>query len=183
MKVYLSKDCLDKLSKMFPWIFPLQQKQAADPSKPAVKRFVSQLEVNVFQPFVPMQVEGLVVIPLPVMHGEDLVSFGFAFRCGDKNVVYLSDISRILPETLDYIQKKLPATDVLVLDALHPDRKTPVHYNLQESIELVDRINPKQTLLVGMNCDSFLAHDEMNEQLRRLNGNIQLAYDGQSIEC
>jgi hypothetical protein len=33
-----------------------------------------------------------------------------------------------------------------------------------------------------MNCDSFLPHDEMNEQLLLDFGNIQLAHDGQVIE-
>jgi uncharacterized FlaG/YvyC family protein len=36
---------------------------------------------------------------------------------------------------------------------------------------------------VTRNEENVKAHDGMNEQLQRLNGNIQLAYDGQSIDC
>ena len=133
--------------------------------------------------FQPVNVKGLKVIPLPVMHGEDLVSLGFAFTVGRLNVVYLSDISRMLPETLEYIQQKLPPTNLLIVDALHPTRTNPVHYNLKEAAALARQINPKQTLLVGTNCDSFPPHEEANEKLRKYYENIQLAHNGLVIDA
>lgn len=184
IKVFLSQPCLDKLSRSFPWIFP-PPKPVQDPTKPVVERFVSNLDVNVFQSFESLNVEGLKVITLPVMHGEDLVSYGFAFTIGNTNVVYLSDISRMLPETLDFIQNKLPATDILIVDALHAKGKHPVHFTMEQSIDLMQQLKPQRTYIVGISCDSFPPHDEMNQQLAEQHGEnvIQLAHDGLSIDC
>lgn len=184
MKVFLSQPCLTTLSTMFPWLFPAQQKPVEpDPSKPEVKRFVSSLNLHVFESFETINVAGLRVTTLPVMHGEDFLSYGFAFTVGQTNVVYLSDISRMLPETLDYIQNKLPPTDILIVDSLYATGSHPVHYSMEEAIDLMKQIQPKQTFFVGMNCDAFLPHVEMNEILQKSYGNAELAHDGLCIEC
>ena len=199
MPLFLSEECLLCLQDQFPWLLPKPAAAAAPTTKdgkPFVSRHVASFDVTVFDAFQPIYpVPGLKITPLPVMHGEDLVSFGFAFTIptagGDGgsgfNVVYLSDISRMLPETLEYITTKLPQpTHLLVLDALLIDKPNPVHFNLQQAMELVEQIRPEQTYLVGMNCDSFLPHEAMNERLRREYGgarhNVQLAHDGLVIE-
>ncbi|KAL7555454.1 hypothetical protein ACA910_020182 [Epithemia clementina (nom. ined.)] len=169
-------------------------------NKPAivVQRHVASMDVTVFTPLVPFVAAGLSMVPLPVMHGEDLVSYGFAFTVGQTNVVYVSDISRMLPETLQYIQTKLPPTDILVVDALHPSKTNPCHYSVEQAMALAHLIQPrKHILFVGMNCDSFLPHDEMNLLLQQYNARlfhnsnngipitatVQLAHDGLEIEC
>jgi len=202
MPLYLSQDCLTELQDRFPWLLPKppsfksenvmettqQQQQALDDNinnnKPVVERFVASFDVNVFQGLEPMYVQGLRIIPLPVRHGEDLTAHGFAFTLGRTNVVYLSDISRMLPATLAYIQTQLPPTDILIIDALHPNKKNAVHYSMQQALELSRSIQPRQqTYLIGINCDSYLPHDEMNEQLRQeYGGKVQLAHDGLVIE-
>eukprot|EP00957_Ditylum_brightwellii_P080461 6119662-Ditylum_brightwellii.AAC.1 len=142
------------------------------------------------------------MIPLPVLHGGNFVCNGYAFTvrgrgCDDDancdinsgtekkkyemNVVYLSDISRMIPETEEYIMKNLPPTDVLVVDSLLMKRQNPVHFSLNDAVELVKRLKPKRTYIVGVNCDDFLPHDEMNEELSKLDLNIQLAYDGLAL--
>jgi phosphoribosyl 1,2-cyclic phosphodiesterase len=88
----------------------------------------------------------------------------------------------MLPETLEYIRTKLPETDVLVLDSLQPEKDNASHFNLEEAVELSKQIRPKQTYLLGMNCDSFLPHDEMNEKLRKDHGNVQFAHDGLELD-
>ena len=69
----------------------------------------------------------------------------------------LSDISRMPQETEEYILGKLPPTDILVVDAITPDRLNqyihPVHFNLKEALKLVRRLKPRRTYLVGMSCD------------------------------
>ena len=182
MPVFLSKHCLDDLRVRFPWLFPVPKPVST--TKPEVKRHTATFAVSVFESFKPFAVEGLTVVPLPVMHGEDLVSYGFAFTVGTKNVVYLSDISRMLPETLEFIHKQLPPIDILVVDALLVDRPNPVHYNLEEAMELIKLLEPRQTFLVGMNCDAFPPHDKANEMLDTISeGNVQLAYDGLELIC
>ena len=182
MPLFLSNDCLVDLQDRFPWLLPRRDQHQESRTLPAVVRHVASFDVQVFEPFRPFVVEGLEILPLPVMHGEDLVSFGFAFTLENLRVVYLSDISRMLPETLECIQH-LGSTDVLVIDALHPTQTNAVHFSLEQAMDVVRSINPKQTYLVGINCDSFLPHEEMNQQLRAKYGNVQLAYDGQVIQA
>ena len=74
----------------------------------------------------------------------------------------------MVSETLDYIRNELPPTDVLVLDALLWEGRNPFHYNLWEALELARALHTHgmKTYLVGMSCDTFLPHDEMNAYLR-----------------
>lgn len=201
--VFLSQECLDQVSTQFPWLFPKQQQQQqrssspSSESRPVVQRDVAALDVHIIddrtiQPF--EVVKGLTMTPLPVWHGDDLISLGFAFSIPKQatttnsqtttNIVYISDISRMIPETLDYIMTQLPQpTHILVVDALLTgDRTHPVHFNLEQAVALTETIQPQQAYLVGMSCDSFLPHDEMNQHLRAKYGNVQLAHDGLVID-
>jgi phosphoribosyl 1,2-cyclic phosphodiesterase len=190
MPLFLSNICLPRLQDQFPWLLPKpivgkETSATKDSEGPAIVRHVASFDVNVFRPFHPFSpVPGLSITPLPVMHGEDLVSFGFAFTIGGRlNVVYLSDISRMLPETLSFIQTQLPQPiHVLVLDALLVEGTNPVHFCLPQSLELIQQLQPLQTYLVGMNCDAFGPHEEVNEKLRHAYGNVQLAHDGLIID-
>lgn len=98
----------------------------------------------------------------------------------------LSDISRMPQETEEYILGKLPPTDILVVDAITPDRLNqyihPVHFNLKEALKLVRRLKPRRTYLVGMSCDAFPHHDQMNKQLEELDIHVRLAHDGLLLE-
>jgi phosphoribosyl 1,2-cyclic phosphate phosphodiesterase len=86
-------------------------------------------------------------------------------------------------ETEKFIMYNLPPTDVLVIDALTLDGANhPTHYNLKQALELVRRLQPKRTLVVGMSCDSFLSHDDMNIELSKLDVHIEFAYDGLLLE-
>jgi len=188
LPVYSSRRCQDVLRRQFFYLFPNKEHDGAgvttaeDGTK--VRRFVASLDFRVVEYFEPFVAAGLRMVPLPVMHGEDLVCNGYAFTLdgavGEKktNVVYLSDISRLPAEVEEYIRNELPATDVLILDSLSFDKKNATHVNLIEAIGMVKRIRPKRTYLVGMGCDSFLEHDEMNEELKGLDVDVQLAHDG-----
>lgn len=192
LPVYSSRQCQDVLRRQFFYLFPKKQDGAGvsttkDGKK--VKRFVASLDFQVVEYFRPFVAAGLKMIPLPVMHGEDLVCNGYAFTLDGAteekktNVVYLSDISRLPKDVEEYIRNELPATDILILDSLSFDKKNATHINLIEAIEMVKRIKPKRTFLVGMGCDSFLEHDEMNDELKRLDVDVQLAHDGLFLDA
>ena len=160
-----------------------------DATQTKVRRDVASLDARIFQNFQGFEVvPGLEIIPLPVLHGDDLVSHGFAFTVhnqkGDStNVVYLSDISKMIPETLDYIREKLPPTDILIADALLLKGTNPVHFNLEQAMALRNEIKPRgETYVVGMSCDNFPPHDEANVYLKETYGAVQLAHDGLVIE-
>ena len=186
MPIYLSQECLSDVSERFPWLFPRQQpgytSGTADAAS-AIERHVASFDIQVFDSYKPMDVEGLKVIPLPVWHGDDLISYGFAFSIQGTNILYISDISRMVPETMEYIMKKLPSTDIFIVDSLLPNRPHSVHFSLEQAIALSQQIQAKQTYLIGMNCDAFASHDEVNQQLqKRFGGKVLLAYDGQVLD-
>jgi phosphoribosyl 1,2-cyclic phosphodiesterase len=189
--LYLSRFCYADLSERFPWLLPksnIPYLPTNTDSSVVVKRDVASFDVHCFDDLRPFDAIGLDIIPLPILHGEDLISHGFAFSVRGKNgkktnVVYLSDISRMIPETMEFIQQKLPPTDILIVDALLWHKENPVHFSLDQAMELKDKIQPKRmTYLVGMNCDSFLPHDEMNKLLEETFGSVRLAHDGLSID-
>jgi hypothetical protein len=215
--LYMSDFCHLNLQSQFPWLLPKQSGPSAMPQQvknvPAVKRDVASFDVTIFKDY---QEEvlfgsndgkgGFRIVPLPVWHGDDLIclGFGFSLHPGPRspsssssssrplNVVYLSDISRMIPETLEYIQTKLPETDILVIDSLLWDKPHPVHYSLKQAVELSQTIKPRiRTYLIGMSCDNFLPHEEMNAYLRESygtggsndnNGAIAMAHDGLVVE-
>lgn len=181
--VYLSQECLDQVSKQFPWLFPIKEPPGRKHEGPVVKRDVAALDVNVIEDYQPFDAAGLDIVPLPVWHGDDLVCLGFSFSIRGSNgeytnVVYLSDISRMIPETLDYIQNKLPPTDLLIVDTLLPEFVHPVHFSLEQATNLSKEVAAKRTYLIGMSCDAFPPHDVMNNQLAQEQGTIQFAHDG-----
>lgn len=204
IQVFLSHECFEQVSSQFPWLFPKTTPAAADAaaaddavSTPVVKRDVAALDVQLVQNYQPFDAAGLEIVPLPVWHGSDLISLGFSFSIrggGDDkidgnarrgeytNVVYISDISQMVPETMDYIRTKLPQTDILIVDCLLPEFQHPVHFNLTQAVDLSKEIKAKQTFLVGMSCDAFPSHDVVNEWLAKEYGKaIQFAHDGQVL--
>ena len=50
-------------------------------------------------------------------------------------------------------------------------------------MELRDEIQPREmTYLIGMSCDNFLPHEEMNAHLKETYGKVQFAHDGLAID-
>ncbi len=203
LPLYLSKNCFETIKMTFGYLVPKpKEKIQNDDGTPKVIRHVASLDFRTIQHFQPFVVAGLKMIPLPVIHGEDFICNGYAFsvkgkKNGDNknrdtddknenenitNVVYLSDISRMIPETEKYILEELPPTDILVVDSLLQRRKHAVHFNLEEALELVERLRPKRTYIVGMSCDDFPDHDEANKIIAERNPTVQLAHDGLAIE-
>ena len=97
LSIHLSQVCKDALKSQFFYLFP-KKNGAAGVNKTSdgktIQRHVSKLDFCVVNSFQPFLASGLKMIPLPVMHGEDLVCNGYAFSLGSKgkktNVVYVS---------------------------------------------------------------------------------------------
>lgn len=106
LSVFLSQTCLDMLKLQFFYLFSIvKSKQSnaagvttlADGTK--INRHVSKLDFCAVESFKPFVAAGLRMIPLPVMHGEDLVCNGYAFSLDDiddeddkLNIVYVSKV-------------------------------------------------------------------------------------------
>ncbi|XP_002970963.2 putative hydrolase C777.06c [Selaginella moellendorffii] len=136
---------------------------------------VSKLQFKVIdeQPFF---VEDVKVTPLPVWHGPGYRSLGF--RIAD--MCYISDVSEIPEETYALLQN----CDLLVVDALRPDRPSTTHFSLDQALDAVKRVHPKRTLFTGMM--HTMDHDKVNKQLADLKHSegldVQLSFDGQLVQ-
>ncbi|KAI9160938.1 hypothetical protein LWI28_012923 [Acer negundo] len=118
---------------------------------------VSDLQFNVIneEPFV---VHDLKITPLPVWHGPGYRSLGFRFG----SVCYISEI----PEETYLL---LEDCEILILDALRPDRSSTTHFRLPRALEEVQKIKPKRTLFTGMM--HLMDHEKVNE------GHTKLIYN------
>lgn len=111
----------------------------------------------------PFVVDGLPIVPVPVMHGPQPI---LGFRIG--RFAYLTDCNAI-PETSWPL---LAALDVLVLDALR-HRPHPTHYALDEAVATAARIGARLTYFTHMCHD--LPHAATNASLP---AGVALAHDG-----
>jgi phosphoribosyl 1,2-cyclic phosphate phosphodiesterase len=114
----------------------------------------------------PFDVLGERVVPISLIHAHFNV---FGFRIGD--VAYCTDVNKIPKESWPLLE----GLQVLVLDALR-HKPHPGHFSLDEALEAIDRLKPRQAYLTHMSHD--LDHAETN---RGLPPNVALAYDGLSF--
>lgn len=114
----------------------------------------------------PFAIDGLSVVPVPVLHGPQPI---LGFRVG--RFAYLTDCNAIP----DASWALLGGLDVLVLDALR-HRPHPTHYALAEAVETAARIGARQTYFTHMCHD--LPHAETCASLPP---GVTLAYDGQVV--
>lgn len=115
----------------------------------------------------PFELLGRRIIPLRLYHGKFKV---LGFRFG--NIAYCTDVNGIPDASLAELQN----LDVLIIDALR-HKFHPTHFNLQQAIEVSQRLGAKRTYFTHMCHD--LAHDETNAQLPP---GMELAYDGLQLD-
>ncbi|AES64115.1 putative metallo-beta-lactamase [Medicago truncatula] len=174
--IYLSQHSMDSIEEKFPYLVQKQRKEGQE-----IRR-VAQMAWNIItddcnQPFF---ASGLKFTPLPVMHGEDYICLGFLF--GEKSrVAYISDVSRI-PASTEYVISKSGAgqLDLLILDSLYRTGSHNVHLCFPQTLEIVKRLCPKQTLLIGMTheFDHHKDNEFLKEWSRREGIPVQLSHDG-----
>lgn len=172
LNVYLSKDCMDVVRKMLYYLVKDDTKEQL--------RAISNLKWNIIAHGQHLNLFGLDIQSVDVMHGEDMTSFGFIFGERER-VCYISDVSRILPATMDIIKKS--PVDILVVDALFKSRRYFSHFNLPDAVEAVRAIRPKKAYFIGMSSE--LEHGATNAALKELlkeGLDVELCFDGLSID-
>lgn len=106
-------------------------------------------------------------MPFKQHHGP-IDSLGFRF--GD--IAYSSDLSDLPEESLPFVQD----LDVWIVDCLK--RKPHVtHFNLETTLEWIDRLKPKRAILTNMHVD--LDYDELVSELP---DGVEPAYDGMILQ-
>ncbi|KAG6543473.1 hypothetical protein Mapa_015143 [Marchantia paleacea] len=164
--IYVAQRDIEVLSKSHYYL--------VDPSVITKGTAVSKLQFKLITEE-PFYVHGLKVTPLPVWHGPGYRSLGF--RVG--NVCYISDVSEIPEETYPLLEN----CELLILDAVRPDRSTITHFGLPQALEEVRKIRPQRTLFTGMM--HTMDHDKINARLEEIGKeeglDMQLSFDGMRI--
>lgn len=111
--------------------------------------------------------EGIDIIPVEINHARWII---LGYRIG--NFAYLTDCSGIPEESME----KLQDLDVLILSALRY-REHPAHFNIEQAIEIAQKINPKLTVFTHMGHE--VDYDTL---LNELPDNIVPAYDGMEFQ-
>lgn len=112
----------------------------------------------------PFGVDGTEIIPVRGFHHKLPV---FGFRIG--KMAYLTDVNRVEPEE----REKLKGLDVLVVNALRFEKHIS-HFNIEEALELIDELKPKNAYLTHIS-HLMGKHEDVQKQLPE---HVFLAYDG-----
>jgi phosphoribosyl 1,2-cyclic phosphate phosphodiesterase len=146
----------ESLKKQFYYAF-METDYTSNPS-------VNYIEVN-SEAF---YIEDSEIIPINVMHGN-MPCLGYRFG----NLAYITDASFIEDTELD----KLKNLDILVINSL---RKTPhpSHFTLDETLEIIAKLNPKKAYLTHLSHHMGL-HSDIEKELP---DNVRIGYDGLELE-
>eukprot|EP00903_Cladosiphon_okamuranus_P021122 g19403.t1 len=148
-------------------------------------RSVAALKFKAFQDFEPFEVGGLEVTPFPVLHGEDYVSHGFLFGPEGNKVCYISDVSRVPPESMEFLRRQGPM-QLLVCDALTRSQSHPTHFSVEDSVVLAGQLKSRRTLLVGLGSDiEYHATNALlasREEASPDMPHVRLAHDGLAVD-
>jgi phosphoribosyl 1,2-cyclic phosphate phosphodiesterase len=158
MNIYTQTRVIDDIYKRFEYSF------AENPYPGAPRMNLCEiLAGEIFEP-----AEGLKIEVIEYLHGNLPV---FGFRVGD--MAYLTDMYYLPEEAYEQLRN----LDVLIISALH---HTPhhAHLTLQESLDVISRINPKRAYLIHMSHYMGF-HVELEASLPE---NVYAAYDGLTLQ-
>lgn len=154
LPVYGDRQTMERIHHVFDYAFDSPWAEAVP--RLSVNYLVGDLELF-----------GLQIRPIQVLHGRLPI---LAYRIG--RFAYITDCSEIPDESKD----QLRGLDTLVLGALR-HREHPTHFNVDQALEMVDELQPRQAYLTHIAHD--LEHEETNDYLPE---HVELAYDGLSFD-
>ena len=95
----------------------------------------------------------------------------YGFRCGDLSLIV--DAKRVPDDAWGLLE----GTRVLILNALWYGSPHPTHFNVEEALEVIERLGPEKALLTHLT--HRLDHAELED---RLPPGVEAAYDGMTVE-
>lgn len=122
-------------------------------------------------------VGGLRIRALPVFHGN-IPIYGWLIEAQGPRIAYLTDVSEIPKHTVPLLRD----LDILIIGALRK-RPHPTHFNFDQAIEVVRRLDPKKALLTHL-CHDF-SHRAVEAYIAERGCSperLAPAYDGLSIK-
>lgn len=156
--IYADKTTCDGVKRSMPYCF-------TDKLYPGVP-LIRLHELKPHEPFVVKDTE---VMPIEVMHGK-LPILGFRFG----KLAYITDMKTISDDEMPYLE----GVETLVVNALRWEKPHHSHMLVDEALEFINKVNPKQTYLVHV-THHIGKHFEAEALLPN---NVHLAYDGLEIE-
>ncbi len=129
---------------------------------------VPLLDIHEMQPNVPFTIADTQVMPIQVTHGKMPI---LGFKIG--KLAYITDMKTIHPTQMPYLQ----GVETLVVNALRWERPHHSHMLVDETLDFISKVKPRQAYLVHVTHHIGL-HDEAEQ---RLPPNVHLAYDGLEI--
>lgn len=172
--VYAERHTMEHLQRVYRHIF--------DKDNNINDSFVATLIPHLIDPDRPIDLFGLRVTPVRLLHGK-LPILGFRFEAIDENgeiassqpaplpLAYCTDVSNFPPEAWP----KLRGLKTLILDMLRY-RQHPTHMTVDEALTGATRIAAEQTWFVHMTHD--ILHADLDPKLPE---GMALAYDGLEI--
>jgi phosphoribosyl 1,2-cyclic phosphate phosphodiesterase len=151
--IYAHKRVLTDLKKRFDYVFKTKDRY---PSAPAVT--VNEIENK------PFNLGNMQVVPVNGSHGG-LQVFGFKFN----DFAYLTDMKTVEDVEIE----KIKDIKVLVVNALRIEPPHHSHFNLEEALDFIKKVNPEKAYLTHI---SHLLgfHNDVSKILPE---NVFLAYD------
>lgn len=160
--IYADRPTLDRLHEAFGYCFATPPGSTYPPILNAHEVFAGRA----------VRINGaggaLLSLPVEQEHGT-ITSLGYRF--GD--FLYSPDINGLSTDAIRYAEN----LDVWMVDALR-DKPHPSHFSLSETLEWIERVNPKRAILTHMHID--LDYETL---CRELPSNVVPAYDGMVIQC
>jgi len=131
---------------------------------------VPKIELNEIHAGEPLRIGDIDILPVEVMHGK-LPILGYRFG----HVAYITDM-----KTMDDSQTALlEGVDTLIVNALRFDKPHHSHQLVDDAVRFARRVGASRTLLTHLCHDIGL----WGEATKKLPDGVELAYDGQVLEC
>jgi len=156
--IYALQRVINNLKTRFDYIFTEENRYPGAP----------KVEINMIEPHQKINIGNKIIEAIPVLHGE-LPILGYKID----NFAYITDAKKLPDSSI----KSLKNLDLLIINALH-HRPHNTHFNLKESLELIEILKPKKAILTHISHHMGL-HDEINASLPP---NVRLGYDGLVVE-
>lgn len=155
MVIYTDDFCATHLMQRIPYCFTPK-----DVRYPGVPR----IDLETVEPDVPVQVNGVQVLPLQVMHGKLPI---LAFRIGE--FAYVTDMKSILPDQ----ERLLHGVRHLVVNGLRHEAH-PTHQSVDDALAFADKLGVEEAYVIHMSH-----HIGLHEQeAAKMPPHRHLAFDG-----
>lgn len=161
LPVYVAEEHVEELRARFSYIW-------GPGAGPAPGTSIPDLELRAFRDRELLELGGLDVRPIAFPHGY-LQSYGFRVE----GLAVIVDAKRVPEDAIEL----LSGLDVLVLNALWHGDPHPTHFNVEEALEVAEKLGARRTFLTHLT--HRLDHESLQAELPE---GVAPAYDGLSVD-